>query len=167
GPLRPRSARRKGGPIPAPGPGRGRRRDRRRREPARREGARVAYPQVVHDLRGRALLLGIGCGEMRLSIATRVFLGFAAVLVMSGAVSLFGIVQMHRIGQGLSLVSSGYFPLTRIAASLEGFQRQRERSTDGLLAERDPAQRASLVRLDRTYFARIAEEHLARAREQL
>jgi len=31
---------------------------------------------------------------MRLSIATKVFLGFAAVLVMSGAVSLFGIVQM-------------------------------------------------------------------------
>jgi len=104
---------------------------------------------------------------MRLSIATKVFLGFAAVLVMSGAVSLFGIVQMHRIGQGLALVSSGYFPLTRIAASLEGFQRERERSTDGLLAERDPAQRKSLVGLDRTYFARVAEDHLARAREQL
>jgi len=96
-----------------------------------------------------------------------VFLGFAAVLVMSGAVSVFGIVQMHRIGQGLSLVSSGYFPLTRIAGSLEAFQKERERSTDRLLAEADPAQRASLVGLDRTYFARIAEERLARAREQI
>ena len=104
---------------------------------------------------------------MRLSIATKVFLGFAAVLVTSAAVSLFGIVQMHRIGQGLALVSSGYFPLTRIAASLEGFQRERERSTDGLLAERDPAQRKSLVGLDRTYFSRVAEDHLTRAREQL
>src|SRR5439155_516705 len=83
----------------------------------------------------------------RRSIATKVFLGFAAVLVMSGAVSLFGIVQMHRIGQGLSLVSSGYFPLTRIAGSLEAFQKERERSTDGLLAEADPAQRASLIGL--------------------
>jgi len=104
---------------------------------------------------------------MRLSIATKVFLGFAAVLVMSGAVSLFGIVQMHRIGQGLSLVSSGYFPLTRIAGSLEAFQKERERSTDRLLAEADPAQRASLIGLDRTYFARIADERLARAREQI
>jgi len=76
---------------------------------------------------------------MRLSIATKVFFGFAAVLVMSGAVSLFGIVQMHRIGQGLSLVSTGYFPLTRIAGSLEAFQKERERSTDRLLAEADPA----------------------------
>src|SRR5438094_7548271 len=125
------------------------------------------HPQVVHDLRRRALLLGIGCREMRLSIATKVFLGFAAVLVMSGAVSLFGIVQMHRIGQGLSLVSSGYFPLTRIAGSLEAFQKERERSTDRLLAEADPAQRASLIALDRTYFARIADERLARAREQI
>jgi len=103
---------------------------------------------------------------MRLTIATKVFLGFAAVLVMSGAVSLFGIVQMHRIGDGLALVSSGYFPVTRITASLEGFQRERERSTDRLLAERDPAQRSSLIGVDRT-FSRIAEDHLARAREQL
>src|SRR5215470_10325345 len=100
---------------------------------------------------------------MRLSIATKVFLGFAAVLVMSGAVSLYGIVQMHRIGQGLSLVSSGYFPLTRIAGSLEAFQKERERSTDRLLSEADPAQRASLIGLDRTYFARVADEDQAAA----
>ncbi|HKC61176.1 MAG TPA: ATP-binding protein [Myxococcales bacterium] len=104
---------------------------------------------------------------MRFSIATKVFLGFSAVLAMSGAISLFGIVQMHRIGQGLSLVSSGYFPLTRIAGSLEAFQKERERSTDRLLAEADPAQRASLIGLDRTYFARVADERLARARVQV
>ena len=98
---------------------------------------------------------------MRIGIASKVFFGFAAVLATSGLVSVFGIVQMHRIGQGLSLVSSGYFPLTRIAGSLEAFQKERERSTDRLLEERDPAQRRSLVSLDRTYFSRIAEELLA------
>jgi signal transduction histidine kinase len=104
---------------------------------------------------------------MRLGIASKVFLGFAAVLATGGLVSVFGIVQMHRIGQGLSIVSTGYFPLTRIAGSLEAFQKERERSTDRLLEERDPAQRRSLVALDRTYFARVAEERLARAREQI
>jgi signal transduction histidine kinase len=104
---------------------------------------------------------------MRIGIASKVFFGFAAVLATSGLVSVFGIVQMHRIGQGLSLVSSGYFPLTRIAGSLEAFQKERERSTDRLLEERDPVQRRSLVSLDRTYFSRIAEERLARAREQI
>ena len=121
----------------------------------------------LYTICGGARCFSAICREMRLSIATKVFLGFAAVLVMSGAVSLFGIVQMHRIGQGLSLVSSGYFPLTRIAGSLEAFQKERERSTDRLLAEADPAQRASLIGLDRTYFARVAEERLARAREQI
>src|SRR5919201_2434725 len=127
---------------------------------------RRIFPKLYTIRRGACSFSDI-CREMRLTIATKVFLGFAAVLVMSGAVSLFGIVQMHRIGDGLALVSSGYFPLTRIAASLEGFQRERERSTDGLLAERDPAQRKSLVGLDRTYFSRVAEDHLARARDQL
>src|SRR5256884_3598841 len=104
---------------------------------------------------------------MRIGIASKVFFGFAAVLATSGLVSVFGIVQMHRIGQGLSLVSSGYFPLTRIAGSLEAFQKERERSTDRLLAEAGPGQRASLIALDRTDFARIADERLARAREQI
>src|SRR5438067_12903442 len=133
--------------------------------PAMRSPRRIV--SNLYTIRGGACSFSDICREMRLSIATKVFLGFAAVLVTSAAVSLFGIVQMHRIGQGLALVSSGYFPLTRIAASLEGFQRERERSTDGLLAERDPAQRKSLVGLDRTYFSRVAEDHLTRAREQL
>jgi two-component system, NtrC family, sensor kinase len=104
---------------------------------------------------------------MRLGVASKVFLGFAAVLVTSGLVSVFGIVQMHRIGQGLSLVSTGYFPLTRIAGSLEAFQKERERSTEHLLDERDPAQRNALLSLDRTYFARVVGERLSRAKEQI
>src|SRR5438067_3239487 len=136
------------------------------RAAAAMNSARRISPKL-YTIGGGACSFSDICREMRLSIATKVFLGFAAVVVMSGAVSLFGIVQMHRIGQGLALVSSGYFPLTRIAASLEGFQRERERSTDGLLAERDPAQRKSLVGLDRTYLSRVAEDHLTRAREQL
>src|SRR5713226_3079364 len=136
-----------------------------RATPARRRARRIP-PSCTRSAAARAPSRDRMWG-MRLSIATKVFLGFAAVLVMSGAVSLFGIVQMHRIGQGLSLVSSGYFPLTRIAGSLEAFQKERERSTDRLLAEADPAQRASLIALDRTYFARIADERLARAREQI
>jgi two-component system, NtrC family, sensor kinase len=104
---------------------------------------------------------------MRFGIASKVFFGFSAILAMSASVSVFGIVQMHRIGQGLALVSSGYFPVTKIAGSLEAFQKERERSTDRLLEERDPRQRRALFTLDRTYFARIADERLARAKEQI
>jgi signal transduction histidine kinase len=101
---------------------------------------------------------------MRFGIATKVFLGFSAILAMSALVSVFGIVQMHRIGQGLALVSTGYFPLSPIAGSLDAFQKERERSTERLIEEKDPKQRRSLLRLDRTEFARVADDYIARAK---
>jgi two-component system, NtrC family, sensor kinase len=101
---------------------------------------------------------------MRFGIATKVFLGFSAILAMSALVSVFGIVQMHQIGQGLSLVSTGYFPLSPIAGSLDAFEKERERSTERLIEERDTKVRRSLLRLDRTEFARIADDFLARAK---
>jgi C4-dicarboxylate-specific signal transduction histidine kinase len=101
---------------------------------------------------------------MRFGIATKVFLGFSAILAMSALVSVFGIVQMHQIGQGLALVSTGYFPLSPIAGSLDAFEKERERSTERLIEERDAKVRRSLLRLDRIEFARIADDFLARAK---
>src|SRR5881394_3296731 len=80
---------------------------------------------------------------MRLSIATKVFLGFVAVLVCSAAVSGYGIVRLQRIGRGLSLLARPYMPLTRAISTLEAFQKERERSTDRLLDEPDPRARGS------------------------
>jgi signal transduction histidine kinase len=97
---------------------------------------------------------------MRFSIATKVFLGFVAVLICSASVSLYGIVRLQRIGRGLSLLSRPYMPLTRAVSTLEAFQKERERSTDRLLEEQDPAVRRSLIALDRTYFARVVKERL-------
>ncbi|MFL5410578.1 MAG: HAMP domain-containing protein, partial [Myxococcales bacterium] len=83
---------------------------------------------------------------------------------MSALVSVFGIVQMHQIGQGLALVSTGYFPLSPIAGSLDAFEKERERSTERLIEERDAKVRRSLLRLDRIEFARIADDFLSRAK---
>ncbi len=104
---------------------------------------------------------------MRLSIATKVFLGFVAVLACSAAVSVYGIVRLQRIGRGLSLLSRPYMPLTRAVSTLEAFQKERERSTDRLLEEPDPKARANLISLDRTYFARVVGERLAFAQQLL
>ena len=98
---------------------------------------------------------------MRLSIATKVFLGFVAVLLTSGFVSVYGIVRLHRIGLGLSLVHR-YSPLVLATGSLEGFQKERERNTERLLTETDPGARRGLV--DRTYFPRVAADLLATER---
>src|SRR5438105_2271828 len=102
---------------------------------------------------------------MRLSIATKVFVGFVAVLICSASVSLYGIVRLQRIGRGLSLLARPYRPLTRAVSTLEAFQKERERSTDRLLDEQNPKTRASLIALDRTYFARVVGERLAFAQQ--
>ena len=104
---------------------------------------------------------------MRLSIATKVFLGFTAVLLCSAAVSGYGILRLRRIGRGLSLLSRPYMPLTRAVSTLEAFQKERARSTDRLLDEPDPAARRNLIALDRTYFARVVGERLAFAEQQV
>ena len=102
---------------------------------------------------------------MRLSIASKVFLGFVAVLVCSAAVSAYGVARMQRIGRQLSLLSRPYVPLTGAVSTLEAFHKERERNTDRLLDEPDPDVRASLIKSDRTYFARAVGERLAAAQQ--
>ncbi len=102
---------------------------------------------------------------MRLSVATKVFLGFVAVLVCSAAVSMYGVARLRRIGERLSLLSRPYMPLTRAVSNLEAFQKERERSMDRLLDEPNPQTRAGLIALDRTYFARVVGERLTYAQQ--
>ncbi|WP_373044098.1 sensor histidine kinase [Vulgatibacter sp.] len=97
---------------------------------------------------------------MRLSIATRIFLGFAAVLCVFGAVSSFAVWRMHAIGEEIRLVSEGYLPLTKVAAQLETFHKNKQRDTDRLLEEKDPRTQRILIKLARLYFPRIVREKL-------
>jgi two-component system, NtrC family, sensor kinase len=102
---------------------------------------------------------------MRLSVATKVFLGFVAVLVCSVAVSAYGVARLHRIGEGLSLLSRPYMPLARAVSTLEAFHKERVRNTDYLLDTTDPKSRSSFIALDRTYLARVVGERLASAQQ--
>jgi two-component system, NtrC family, sensor kinase len=52
-------------------------------------------------------------------VATKIFLTFAVPLLAFAIVAVFGIVRLHDLGRDLRLISSGYLPLTRIAAQLE------------------------------------------------
>ena len=97
---------------------------------------------------------------MRLSIATRIFLGFAAVLCVFGAVSSFAVWRMHAIGEEIRVVSEGYLPLTKVAAQLETFHKNKQRDTDRLLEEKDPRTQRILIKLARLYFPRIVREKL-------
>ncbi|HEY0840014.1 MAG TPA: ATP-binding protein [Vulgatibacter sp.] len=101
---------------------------------------------------------------MRLSIATRIFLVFAAVVTVFGAVSSFAVWRMHAVGADIRLVSEGYLPLTKVAAQLETFHKNKQRDTDRLLEEKDPRAQRILIKLARLYYPRIVREKLTQGR---
>src|SRR6185295_8918702 len=108
---------------------------------------------------------------MKLSLATRNFLGYAVVLVTFGAVSVFSVAEMHRNQQEVRLVSQGYLHLSQDAAALETLQKNRVRDTARLIEERNADARRALVRLSRLYFPPLMAQRLTqglqRARELL
>lgn len=107
---------------------------------------------------------GLGSG-VRLSIATRIFLGFAAVVTVFGAVSAFSVWRMQSIGADIRLVSEGYLPLAKVTTQIETIHKNKQRDTDRLLEEREPRAQRILIKLARLYFPRILRERLNEGKE--
>lgn len=103
---------------------------------------------------------------MKLSLATRIFLGYAVVLVTFGAVSLFSVAELHRNRIEIRLVSQGYLQLSQDAAALETFHTNQEKDTARLLDEENVETRRSLIRLARLYFPPLMTQRLDDARSK-
>lgn len=102
---------------------------------------------------------------MRLSISAKIFLGFAAVIASFGTVSVFAVVRMHHIANGLALVTQSYQPLTRLGAQLESSHRSSEQATQRLLGERDVRTQRALLVLARDYHPRATREKVRAAQQ--
>ncbi|HCF58913.1 MAG TPA: sensor histidine kinase, partial [Myxococcales bacterium] len=100
---------------------------------------------------------------MNLTLATRIFLGYAIVTLTFGAVSIYSVVQLHAIGREIRLVSDGYLPLAKAVAQIESFHKNRQRDTERLLDEREPETQRALIKLARVYFPQLMREKLAAA----
>lgn len=94
---------------------------------------------------------------MKLSLATRIFLGYAVVLVTFGAVSLFSVAELHRNQQEIRLVSQGYLRLSQDAAALETAYTNQVKDTERLLDEQNPETRRTLIRLSRLYIPAMSQ----------
>ncbi|MET0404656.1 MAG: ATP-binding protein [Cystobacter sp.] len=106
---------------------------------------------------------------MKLSLATRIFLGYAVVLVTFGAVSLFSVAELHRNQLEIRLVSQGYLQLSQDAAALDSFHVNQEKETERLLEETSVEKRRALILLARlsgpAFMSERLRQTLARARE--
>lgn len=102
---------------------------------------------------------------MRLSLATRIFLGYAAVLTTFGAVSLFSVAELHRNQVEIRLVSEGYLHLSQDAAAIETFHRNQQKDTQRLREEASVETRRALIRLSRLFFPNLMAEKLTAGKE--
>ncbi len=98
---------------------------------------------------------------MKLSLATRIFIGYAAVLATFGAVSLFSVAEMRENQQVIRLVSQGYFLLARDASGIETLHGRQERDTARLLDDKNTETRRANIRLARQYVLPLLSERAA------
>lgn len=94
---------------------------------------------------------------MQLSLATRIFLGFALLVATFGAVSAYSVVTLHGVGEDIRVVSQTHLPLTTVTAQVEAFQKSRARDLTRLVDEKDRVAQRALIRLARLYYP--AEMH--------
>ncbi|HLT29140.1 MAG TPA: ATP-binding protein [Myxococcaceae bacterium] len=101
---------------------------------------------------------------MKLSLATRMFLGQAVVLVAFGAVAIFSVAELRRSQQEMRLVSQGYLQLSQQIAAIETFHTNQARDTERLAGEQSLETRRALIRLSRLYFPPLMAQRIAEAR---
>lgn len=91
-------------------------------------------------------------------LATRIFLAFAVALLAFGAVAGFAIARLHDARRDLRLLSTGYLPLTRIAAQLDvkDWVASRALETGGL----SPAARRAYLPIARAHFPAYVREKI-------
>src|SRR5690606_10814331 len=100
--------------------------------------------------------------RMKLSLATRMFLGQAVVLVAFGAVAIFSVAELRRSQQEMRLVSQGYLQLSQQIAAIETFHTNQARDTERLAGEQSLETRRALIRLSRLYFPPLIDRKSTR-----
>jgi two-component system, NtrC family, sensor kinase len=101
---------------------------------------------------------------VKLSLTTRIFLGYAGVLLTFGGVSLFSVSELHRSQLEIRLVSEGYLSLSQTIAAIETFQANQAKDTERLREEPNLETRKALIRLARLYFPGLMAEKLEAGR---
>jgi two-component system, NtrC family, sensor kinase len=100
---------------------------------------------------------------MNLPLTTKIFLGFAAVLITFGAVSASSVLQMRRISEEMRLVSEGYLPLTKAVAQMENAHAGLEGRTKNLIDTSTPLRQR--LALNRPYGSQTVREQIREARK--
>jgi two-component system, NtrC family, sensor kinase len=95
-------------------------------------------------------------------VATKIFLTFAVALAAFGLVAALAVVRLQDLGRDLKLLTTGYFPLGRIATQLEVKDWIASRALE--LRDLDPAARRAYLPVVRAHFPALVREKLDEGR---
>jgi two-component system NtrC family sensor kinase len=96
-------------------------------------------------------------------VATKIFLTFAVALAAFGLVAALAVARLQDLGRDLKLLTSGYFPLGRIAAQLEVKDWVASRALE--VRDLDPAARRAYLPVVRAHFPALVREKLEEGRK--
>ncbi len=96
-------------------------------------------------------------------VATKIFLTFAVALAAFGLVAALAVVRLQDLGRDLKLLTTGYFPLGRIAAQLEVKDWVTSRALE--VRELAPAARRAYLPVVRAHFPALVREKLEEGRK--
>ncbi len=97
---------------------------------------------------------------MRLGLATRIFVGFAGLLLGVVFLSSLSVRQIRSAAQDLRAIRDGHLALARVIAQLETHQQNRLRDLRRALDEPDPRNRAVILRIAVAYYPGVIDASL-------
>ena len=95
-------------------------------------------------------------------VATKIFLTFAVALAAFGLVAALAVVRLQDLGRDLKLLTTGYFPLGRIATQLEVKDWVGSRALE--VRDLAPAARRAYLPVVRAHFPALVREKLEEGR---
>jgi PAS domain S-box-containing protein len=93
--------------------------------------------------------------KVKLSLATKIFLGFMVLLLCAVVLAFFSVVQIRNVAKDLRAIKEGHLALARAMAQLETHQQNRFRDLRTGLEERDPKSREVVLRIASEYFPKV------------
>ncbi len=106
--------------------------------------------------------------NVKLSLATKIFLGFMVLLSCAVVLAFISVVQIRSVAKDLRAIKEGHLALARGVAQLETHQQNRFRDLRSGLQEEDPKSREVILRIAVEYFPnviRAAVEEIRRVAE--
>lgn len=99
--------------------------------------------------------------SVRLSLTTKIFLGFVALLGIFALLAFFSVQQIRAVAEALETIKDGHIALAQSASKLATHQKNRFRYLERALEETDPQARQRVISIVVGYFPDVTQKTIA------